>query len=115
MNIILIFVIYVFIYYFLFAGTIDVHEMIEIVGNLYEMEGVSKVSLALLWSNLYTCGQDTASERATAAFQLLDVDSDGTLTEDEFVEGCLKDKNLANLLNSGTPQCTDRRLSKAGD
>ena len=26
------------------VGAIDVHEMIEIVGNLYEMEGVSKVS-----------------------------------------------------------------------
>ena len=26
-------------------GTIDVDEMVEIVGNLYELEGVSKVSL----------------------------------------------------------------------
>ena len=28
------------------AGAIDVEEMIEIVGNLYELEGVSKVSFA---------------------------------------------------------------------
>ena len=34
-------------------------------------------------------------------FQLLDVDKDGRLDEDEFVEGCLRDKNLINLLNSG--------------
>ena len=52
-------------------------------------------------------------ERATAAFKLLDVDSDGTLTEDEFVEGCMRDKTLANLLNSGNTNTTDRRLSTA--
>ena len=57
--------------------------------------------------------QDTAMERATAAFKLLDVDSDGTLTEDEFVEGCMRDKTLANLLNSGNTNTTDRRLSTA--
>ena len=28
----------------LLVGTIDVREMVEIVGNLYEVEGVSKVS-----------------------------------------------------------------------
>ena len=36
------------LYHFLLAshfcsGTIDVDEMVEIVGNLYEMEGVAKV------------------------------------------------------------------------
>ena len=31
-----------------FPGTIDVKEMIEIVGNLYEMEGFSKVAFMKL-------------------------------------------------------------------
>ena len=48
-------------------------------------------------------------ERATAVFTLLDVNDDGELNEDEFVEGCLKDQNLINLLNSGT--CSERRVS----
>ena len=30
----------------IFAGTIDVKEMVEILVNLYEMEGVAKVCLA---------------------------------------------------------------------
>ena len=48
-------------------------------------------------------------ERATAVFDLLDVNDDGELNEDEFVEGCLKDQHLVNLLNSGN--CGERRVS----
>ena len=86
--------------------------MVEIVGNLYEMEGVSKVGLVDVEAGLETkelLSQDTALERATAVFALLDVNDDGELNEDEFVEGCLKDQNLINLLNSGT--CSERRVS----
>eukprot|EP00090_Calanus_glacialis_P012588 TRINITY_DN21187_c0_g1_i1.p1 TRINITY_DN21187_c0_g1~~TRINITY_DN21187_c0_g1_i1.p1 ORF type:complete len:111 (-),score=43.54 TRINITY_DN21187_c0_g1_i1:387-686(-) len=68
------------------SGTIDVTEMVEIVGNLYEMEGVAK---------------DTAIERATAVFEKLDVNDDGELNEDEFIRGCLDDDDLVNLLNAG--------------
>ena len=50
-------------------------------------------------------------ERATAVFQLLDVDEDGQLDEDEFVKGCLKDQNLINLLNSGG-NCSEKKMSK---
>ena len=50
-------------------------------------------------------------EKATAAFNLLDVDSDGELNEDEFIEGCMKDHTLANLLNSSTPNSKERRRS----
>ena len=32
---------------------------------------------------------------------MLDVDGNGELNEDEFVEGCMKDKTLADLLNAG--------------
>ena len=45
--------------------------------------------------------QDTALERATETFKLLDVNGDGELNEDEFVAGCLNDKGLADMLNAG--------------
>merc|ERR1712106_1027797 len=68
------------------SGGIDVDEMVEIVGNLYELEGLSK---------------ETAAEKAIMSFKLLDVNGDGELNEDEFVEGCMRDKTLADLLNAG--------------
>ena len=52
-------------------------------------------------------------DRAMAVFQLLDVDEDGELNEDEFVEGCLKDQNLTNLLNSGG-NCSERKIPARG-
>ena len=52
--------------------------MVEIVGNLYEVEGVSKVrdekDKLETW---YNVTKDTAIDRAMAVFQLLDVDEDG--------------------------------------
>jgi len=68
------------------SGSIEIDEMVEIVGNLFELEGLSK---------------DTALERATNTFKVLDVNGDGELNEDEFVEGCMQDKALADLLNAG--------------
>ena len=67
-------------------GTIDLPEMIEIIGTLYDMEGVSK---------------NTAADRARKIFGELDVDGDGELTADEFVRGCLEDPELVRLLNTG--------------
>ena len=45
--------------------------------------------------------QETATERAIKSFKLLDVNGDGELNEDEFVEGCMRDKTLSDLLNAG--------------
>ena len=45
--------------------------------------------------------KDTAMERPTIVFKMLDVNADGELNEIEFVEGCLEDQNLINMLNSG--------------
>ena len=45
--------------------------MAEILGSLYEEQGVS---------------MDTARERALAIFKLLDVNNDGEINEDEFVQ-----------------------------
>ena len=74
------------------------NEMVEIVGNLYEMEGISKVTSHI--SNLdyikainiltFVTFQDTAEKNARMVFSQLDIDRDGELNEDEFVKGCLK-------------------------
>ena len=91
------------------TGTIDVTEMVEIVGNLYEVEGVSKVCIVdpyIARNKVLT--KDTAMDRATTVFKLLDVNADGELNENEFVEGCLEDQNLINMLNSG--RGSDKRL-----
>ena len=76
-----------------FAEVVELEEMIEMIGILYEMQGVSKVGKN--WS--FDCFiipdmvKDTATEHAKAVFNTLDIDGDGELTEEEFVKGFLKD------------------------
>ena len=77
----------------------------DIVGNLYEMEGFSKVQnitviLQDQSQNIYC--QDTANDKAASIFRLLDKNDDGELNEEEFVRGCLRDERLRSLLNSGS-------------
>ena len=61
--------------------------MREIIGTLYEMEGLNK---------------DSAQERAEKIFEQLDIDGDGELTEEEFIRGCLIDDDLVDLIHSPT-------------
>ena len=92
-----------------FKGSIDVAEMVGIVGNLHEMEGVSKVSSVDQYDDRNkVLTKETAMERATTVFKLLDVNADGELNENKFLEGCLEDQNLIDMLNSG--KCSDTRL-----
>ena len=60
--------------------------MIEIIGVLYEIEGI---------------GKECANERAETIFHYLDFNGDGHLDEEEFVKGCLDDGDLVRMLNSG--------------
>ena len=46
-------------------------------------------------------------ERTSTIFERLDINGDGELNEDEFVEGCLNNKKLANLLNTGASEKTE--------
>ena len=55
----------------------------------------------------YICLQETAVERANEVFAALDLNEDGTLDEQEFVEGCMKDQSLAQLLNTGSTQLAE--------
>ena len=74
------------------SGTIDKEEMVDIVTNLYAVQGVAK---------------EMAVERADSVFGKLDVNGDGVLNEEEFVMGCMADERLASLLNTGSTQQTE--------
>jgi len=68
------------------SGSIELKEMTEIIGTLYQMEGVAK---------------ESAADRAQSIFSTLDFDGDGSLTEDEFIKGCMQDDDLIATLNAG--------------
>ena len=82
------------------AESVELEEMIEIIGTLYEMQGVSKVGLVFTVKCVIENVQDTATEHAKAVFSSLDIDGDGELTEDEFVKGCLEDLELVDTLSN---------------
>jgi Ca2+-binding EF-hand superfamily protein len=70
-------------------------EMVEVLETVYVMEGLMSGNMA--------------RERAKQIFDELDIDGDGTLTCDEFVNGCLKDKDMVAMLKqSNTPPTTDQ-------
>ncbi len=71
--------------------------MSEIIETLYEMEGVSKVLLSIIYHSLcrnYTKVDKTehrhvkvnAGEKAAMIFGDLDIDGNGTVDEDEFIK-----------------------------
>ena len=82
-----------------FAESVELEEMIEIIGTLYEIIGVSKVGIVLTVKCIIDNVQDTATEHAKTVFSSLDIDGDGELTEDEFVKGCLEDLQLVDTLS----------------
>lgn len=72
-------------------GVIDIQEMTKIVEAIYEMLGSGSVKPV-----------DTAEERAKTIFAKMDDNNDGSLTETEFLNGCLQDGELAKMLAPNT-------------
>jgi len=70
---------------------IDPAEMTKIVKSIYKMMGPDQADKF-----------DTPERRADDIFKRMDVNSDGKLTRQEFVRGCLNDTNLLQLLAPGT-------------
>ncbi len=66
-------------------GSIDMQEMVEAIHTLYSLGSCELTGKSLL-------------KRAKAIFDSLDADSDGRITQQEFVQGCLRDKTLVDLL-----------------
>jgi len=66
------------------SGTIELSEMVEVLETVYIMEGVTSGNMAKI--------------RAKEIFKELDRDGDGTLTCEEFIEGCMKDTEMMAML-----------------
>ena len=60
---------------------------------------IQNLPLALL--NYLSIIQENAAERARKIFGELDINGDGELDCDEFVKGCMEDKDLLQTLNGG--------------
>merc|ERR1712183_901726 len=68
-------------------GVIDQDEMTKIVQAIYDMLGAGA-----------TKPTDSAEERAKNIFSRMDENNDGSLTEEEFLKGCLQDDELSKML-----------------
>ena len=84
-----------------FAEAVELEEMVEMIGILYEMQGVSQVGKKQSLDSFITPSivKDTATEHAKAVFNTLDTDGSGELTEEEFVKGFLKDLEKVEALS----------------
>lgn len=71
-------------------GTITYNEMLKIVEAIYKMVG-SMVKLPE--------DEDTPEKRVTKIFRMMDKDSNGELTLDEFREGSKQDPTICAALN----------------
>lgn len=71
------------------SGEIELSEMCEILQTLYVMEGETDTNYAKI--------------RAKQIFEQLDVNNDGTLTCDEFIQGCMKDEDMVGMLKRSCP------------
>ena len=66
------------------SSRIQLKEMVGLFGTFYINEGVDK---------------HLAVERSYQIFNALDITHDGYVTEEEFVQGCLQDRELVRALN----------------
>lgn len=48
-----------------------------------------------------TSGGEGNEQRANRIFAELDINGDGEVTKEEFVRGCMQDKDLIRMLSSG--------------
>ena len=69
-------------------GRIDQREMSQIILAIYELMGAKRFK-----------PQDTPEERTKIIFSQMDKNTDGYLSEEEFLQGCLKDNEVPNLLS----------------
>ena len=73
-------------------GWIDLVEMTKLVQSIYQVMGPNKKQAVQL---------ETPEERAKDIFKRMDMNDDGRVTREEFVQTCLVDQKLIELL---TPQ-----------
>jgi len=73
-------------------GWIDLTEMTRIVKSIYSMMGPDQVKASVE-------AQQSPEERAEGIFTRMDINSDGKVTRQEFVQACIKDQKLVDLLS----------------
>ena len=61
------------------SGAVSMSEMVILFAGIYQIEGIEN---------------RVAVDRAETVFGNLDINGDGDITEEEFVQGCLKVVNL---------------------
>jgi len=78
-------------------GWIDLMEMTRIVKSIYSMMGPKQTAAVV-------GDQQSAEDRAEGIFNKMDANSDGKVTRQEFVQACIKDQKMVDLLSplSGT-------------
>ena len=69
-------------------GRIDRKEMEHIVTSIYDLKGIENRK-----------GENDPKERSNDIFKRMDTDYTNTLSESEFVDGCLSDPILMKFLN----------------
>ena len=70
-------------------GWIDLEEMTKLVGSIYKMIGTQQPHLVQ---------NEAVKEKARGIFEVMDINSDGKVTKEEFTKTCLEDKTLIDLL-----------------
>merc|ERR1719382_2185858 len=73
-------------------GWIDLMEMTQIVKSIYSMMGPKQTAAVV-------GDQQSAEDRAEGIFNKMDVNSDGKVTREEFVQACIKDQKMVDLLS----------------
>lgn len=76
-------------------NSIDAAEMTKVLEALYDLKGIAKKERE---------GENSVKNRVEIVFRSLDKDHSNTLSEEEFVEGCLNDAFIMHLL---LPPTTD--------
>ncbi|VEL11150.1 unnamed protein product [Protopolystoma xenopodis] len=73
-------------------GTIERSEMVEIIRAIYSMLGADGSSVDL-----------SPEARTDEIFDKMDENGDGVLTREEFMKGCMADKQLYSMLLADEP------------
>jgi len=74
-------------------GMIDLNEMTKLVRSIFKVSNQSQRT------------NESADSRAVNIFKKMDVNSDGIVTREEFVNACLADNSLMQMLTPQTGAC----------